>query len=174
MRFPWVDSKRSLVFSSNGMALLREIEELRLIPYDDQTGKSISSYVEGATIGYGYLIPKNEWSIYKNGITKEIAEELFLRKVPRFQENVQSKIKVDINQNQFDALVLLCYNIGEGNFNSSSVLKLVNGGSAPVYGNNIDNAWLAWNKSQGKVMQGLIKRRKCELNVYHKGVYEKW
>ncbi len=170
----WVDSKRSLVFSSNGMALLREIEELRLIPYDDQTGKSISSYVEGATIGYGYLIPKNEWSIYKNGITKEIAEELFLRKVPRFQENVQSKIKVDINQNQFDALVLLCYNIGEGNFNSSSVLKLVNGGSAPVYGNNIDNAWLAWNKSQGKVMQGLIKRRKCELNVYHKGVYEKW
>ncbi|WP_162904162.1 lysozyme [Vibrio cholerae] len=60
------------------------------------------------------------------------------------------------------------------NFNSSSVLKLVNGGSAPVYGNNIDNAWLAWNKSQGKVMQGIIKRRKCELNVYHKGVYEKW
>ncbi|EPO2918282.1 hypothetical protein ACT7SZ_001512 [Vibrio cholerae] len=76
------------------MALLKEIEELRLIPYDDQTGKSISSYVEGATIGYGYLIPKNEWSIYKNGITKEIAEELFLRKVPRFQENVQSKLKL--------------------------------------------------------------------------------
>ncbi len=78
----WIDSKRSLVFSSNGMALLREIEELRLIPYNDQTGKSISSYVEGATIGYGYLIPKNEWSIYKNGITKEIAEELFFKESP--------------------------------------------------------------------------------------------
>ncbi|EOX3403940.1 glycoside hydrolase family protein [Vibrio cholerae] len=63
-------------------------------------------------MGYGYLIPKNEWSIYKSGITKEIAEELFLRKVSRFQENVQSKITVYTNQNKFDALILLCYNFG--------------------------------------------------------------
>lgn len=87
---------------------------------------------------------------------------------------MREKLISQVNQQQFDALVLLCYNIGIGNFNQSSVLRLINGGIAPVYSNNIDKAWLAWNKSQGKVMQGLINRRQCELDVYHKGVYKKW
>jgi len=46
--------------SNQGMGLLKSIEKLRLKPYDDQTGKEISSWVKGATIGYGYLIDPGE------------------------------------------------------------------------------------------------------------------
>ena len=70
-------------------------------------------------------------------------------------------------------MVLLSYNIGQGNFNSSSVLKIVNGGSVSTH-KDLDDAWKAWNRSQGKVMEGLNNRRLCELDVYHKGLYKKW
>ncbi|MEL7292105.1 MAG: type VI secretion system tip protein TssI/VgrG [Pseudomonadota bacterium] len=163
-----------LRLSEKGLQLLKNIEELRLIPYDDQTGEDISTYVKGATIGYGYLIPETEWPKYKNGIDESKADELFLRKLPVYEDRVSKLVTSEVKQHEYDALVLLCYNIGPANFENSSVLKLVNGGVAPSYGNNLERAWLAWNKSQGEVMQGLINRRKCELKVYHKGVYEKW
>ncbi|MGJ9295466.1 hypothetical protein ACI2FZ_10100, partial [Campylobacter jejuni] len=54
--------------SNDGQNLLKNIEKLRLKPYNDQNGKEITSYVKGATIGYGHLIGQNEWDLYKNGI----------------------------------------------------------------------------------------------------------
>ena len=38
----------------------------------------------------------------------------------------------------------------------------------------LDDAWMAWNKSQGKVMKGLTRRRQAELDIFHKGVYKGW
>lgn len=55
----------SVDFSTKGQDLLKKIESLRLNPYDDQTGKDISAWVKGATIGYGHLILQNEWDVYK-------------------------------------------------------------------------------------------------------------
>ncbi|WP_391091644.1 type VI secretion system tip protein TssI/VgrG [Vibrio sp. NH-UV-68] len=170
----WEYETNTLSLSPQGLQLLKEIEELRLMPYDDQTGKEISSYVEGATIGYGYLIPESEWDNYKNGIDKSNAERLLKLKLPKYEDKVVKVLTSKMNQQEYDALVLLCYNIGPANFENSSVLKLINGGLAPAYGNNLDRAWLAWNKSQGEIMNGLISRRKCELDVFHKGVYKKW
>ncbi|SIO92526.1 hypothetical protein VSP9026_00139 [Vibrio spartinae] len=77
-------------------------------------------------------------------------------------------------QNQYDALVLLCYNIGVGNFKSSSVLTIVNGGSSQEYGSDIKAVWLAWIYSQGIENDSLKNRRNYELNVYNQGVYKKW
>ncbi|EOI8655489.1 hypothetical protein ACMXEJ_001831 [Campylobacter jejuni] len=51
--------------SNDGQNLLKNIEKLRLKPYNDQNGKEITSYVKGATIGYGHLIGQNEWDLYK-------------------------------------------------------------------------------------------------------------
>lgn len=160
--------------SENGKKLLKEIEELRLKPYDDQNGKDINNHVKGATIGYGYLIPKDEWDTYKNGITEAQADNLFLKALKPFEKCVFDSVKTKQTENQYDALIILCYNIGEGNFKSSSVLKLVNGLNAPAYSNNLSEAWLAWNKSQGEVMQGLINRRNAEIKMYNQGVYERW
>ena len=59
--------------SINGVNLLAGIEKLALKPYDDQTSKEITSWVKGATIGYGHLISKDDWDSYKNGLSKEDA-----------------------------------------------------------------------------------------------------
>lgn len=56
--------------SEKGLKLLRDAETLRLIPYDDQTGKETKVWTTGATIGFGHLINQAEWSTYKNGITE--------------------------------------------------------------------------------------------------------
>ena len=109
--------------SPEGCRLLQSVEELRLLPYDDQTGKTITEWLEGATIGYGYLIPEDEWDIYKDGIAREMAETLFLKTLKPFEKNVSEKLTCKVKQCEFDAMVLLSYNIGQGNFNSSSVLK---------------------------------------------------
>lgn len=161
--------------SKEGEDLLKSIEMLALKPYDDQKGLGsapIKSWVAGATIGYGHLIAQSEWNTYKNGITKEQAEALFEKDLAPFVQAVNEAITVKLCQHQFDACVIMCYNIGTAAFRTSSVAKMVNGkaGSYP----SLEQAWMAWNKSQGKVSQGLKNRRAAEWKIYTQGVYEKW
>ena len=167
-------SHKKLNLSDKGIDLLKSIEQLETRPYDDQTGKQISSWVEGATIGYGHLISSNEWNKYKGGITESQALILFKVDLKPFVDTVRSKLTADIKQHEFDALVLLAFNIGQKAFSDSSVLKLVNNPNAVTSYFGLEDAWKAWNKSQGRVNNGLINRRNAEWNVYSKGVYKKW
>ena len=160
--------------SNKAVDLLKSIEELATKPYDDQTGKEITSWVDGATIGYGHLIRKNEWDKYKNGITEPQAVTLFKADLAPFVSKVKTSVTAKIKQNEFDALVLLTYNIGEPAFASSSVLTMINNPSAKTAYANIEQAWKAFKKSQGKVMNGLNNRRQAELDIYFKNVYKKW
>ena len=162
--------------SKEAVALLKEIEVLSLQPYDDSKGiKSAptKSWSPESTIGYGHLILQNEWNQYKNGITKEQAETLFLKDSEPMVTAINKLLKVPVTQQEFDALVILAFNIGLGAFIKSSVLKMVN----KVGGSNyptLEEAWLAFNKDQGKVSKGLVNRRKAEYNIYTKGVYQRW
>lgn len=156
--------------SGSGVALLKEVETLRLKPYDDQTGKNIASWVKGATIGYGELIEIDEWDEYKNGISESAAEFKFKEKLSEYERLVNSNINVPLLQQEFDALVIFSYNIGPTAFPSSTVVKVINHEN----GKGLDDAWMLWNKSQGNVLKGLIKRRSAELDIYHNGVYKKW
>ena len=167
-------SHASMTFSSKGKNLLKEIEVLKLQPYDDQTGKEISEWIEGATIGYGHLISKTDWELYKNGINKETAETLFGKDLLPFVNCVKQSVTASLTQNQFDALVIFTYNIGITAFKKSSVLKLLNNPTAITPYSSIEAAWKAWNKSQGQVMTGLVNRRKSEWNIYSKGIYVRW
>ncbi|XAK37009.1 lysozyme [Campylobacter coli] len=158
--------------SNDGQNLLKNIEKLRLKPYNDQNGKEITSYVKGATIGYGHLIGQNEWDLYKNGITLQEADKLFKSDLLPFENAVKNSINSSLAQNEFDALVILCFNIGIDNFKNSSVAKIINGEKTGY--KTLKEAWMAWNKSQNKVMQGLINRRNAEYKLYTQGGYEKW
>ena len=161
-------------FSQKGIELLKSIEELATTPYDDQTGKDITQWVEGATIGYGHLISKSEWSKYKNGITQAQATSLFNTDLSPYINTIKTNVTASITQNEFDAMVLLAYNIGQNAFAGSSVLKLINSPAAITTYPNLEAAWKAWNKSQGVVNRGLINRRQAEWNIYSKGIYQKW
>jgi GH24 family phage-related lysozyme (muramidase) len=156
-----------------GLTLLMAYERQRLQTYDDQTGKDISSWVKGATIGYGHLIARTEWDIYKNGITEAQADTLFADDLAPFIAAVNHGLSTDITQHEFDACVILAFNIGASGFANSSALKLINDANANTDYENLESAWKAWNKSQGKVSRGLQNRRNSEWKVYSQAVYER-
>lgn len=161
--------------SDNGIEILKNLEGCVVknglhIIYDDQTGCAINSYnllPRGATIGYGHLIKPGE--DFSRGIDESRATELLRMDVKIAERTVQKSINTTLTQNQFDALVIFAYNIGENNFIKSSVVKFINN---PNYKSQIypdlKSAWLAWNKSNGRVMAGLTNRRKTEFNLFNK------
>ncbi len=161
-------------FSENGIELLKSMESLRCKPYDDQTGKDISYWSKSATIGYGHLISNKEWEIYKNGISEAEARSLFVKDLTPYVNTINESVTTHVAQHQFDAMVILAFNIGVNAFKSSSVLKLINDPDAETIYLSLEEAWKAWNKSQGKVMPGLNKRRNAEWDIYSKNIYKMW
>lgn len=163
-----------MTLSSKGLTWLKDVERLALKPYDDQTGKPIKSWVKGATIGYGHLILRREWDEFKNGITEGQAEALLLRDLRPFI-SVVNEITRPLKSHEFDACVILAFNIGEDGFRNSTVRKMVQNPTfrSSVY-KDLEAAWKAWNKSQGKVNRGLINRRAAEWDMYSSGIYRLW
>lgn len=163
-----------LTMSEAGKRWLMEVEQLRLMPYDDQTGREITAWIEGATIGYGYLIPDYEWHFYREGIDREEAERLFEEGLVEYEQAVNSAIHVPMAQYEFDAAVAMAYNIGQRAFESSSAARLINDPAVAAPFSTLEEAWKAWNRSQGVLNRGLVNRRAAEWDMYSKGVYRKW
>lgn len=111
-------------------------------------------------------------NIYKNNITLDEAKTLFDNDLIKYEEEVAKTIKVNISQNQFDVLVIFCYNIGASGFNKSSVAKIINGEKTNY--SSLEEAWKSWNKSNGVVNNGLKNRRNSEYKIYTEGIYERW
>lgn len=118
-----------------------------------------------------YLCPANVWTIgyghtkgVKEGdkITKEQAEKLLEEDLAFFRNGVKRLVKVALNKNQFGALVSFAYNLGLGSLESSTLLKMLN---AKDYQGAADQ-FLRWNKSKGKVLTGLVRRREAERAVF--------
>jgi type VI secretion system secreted protein VgrG len=164
----------TMTLSPQGIDWLKQVEGQRLQPYDDQTGKPISHWVAGATIGYGHLIARTEWERLGKGITLAEAEQLLRQDLEPFERAVNRCINVAPSQPQFDAMTILCYNIGPANFTRSSVVKLINDPQAITTFSGLEAAWMAWNRSQGKVMRGLVNRRNAEWQMYSAGSYAHW
>lgn len=169
-----VEPATATSFSKRGEEFLKRIETLRLLPYDDQTGLEITQWVEGATIGYGHLIPKMEWSLFKGGINESQADSLFNGDIKPFINAVNRYVDTPLSQQQFDALVLLAFNIGVAGFSSSSAVALINDPNATTPYNTLEDAWKAWRISQGKVNRGLVNRRAAEWLIFTQGVYQHW
>ncbi|MEL6710254.1 MAG: lysozyme [Pseudomonadota bacterium] len=125
-------------------------------------------------MGYGHLICQADWPIYQAGITEEAADRLFLDDLKPFIRAINTRVTSRVEQHEFDALVILTFNIGTGNFASPSVLKLVNDPNAHTAYPDLEAAWKAWNKSQGKVSNGLIHRRAAEWDIYCRCSYHTW
>ena len=111
--------------------------------------------------------------MYPNGIsvkkgdviTQQQAEELFTAIISRFESSVTRLIRTDVTQNQYDALVSLCYNIGIGAFGGSTLLQLLNRG---LPSGIVAEQFERWNKAGGKVVKGLTNRRKAEKELFLK------
>jgi lysozyme len=75
-------------------------------------------------------------------ITSAQCDEIFARDIAKYEATVNEAIKRPIGQNQFDACVSLCYNIGQEGFKGSTIVKRINNGD--MYG--AAEAFLMWNK----------------------------
>lgn len=147
-------------FSDKLFDLLVDFEGLKLKPYLD-TAKI-------PTIGVGTIKYPNGVSVTMNDkpITKEQAKEYCLDHATKITLPALNKgLKVDLTQNQIDAIGSLVYNIGNGAFLESTVLKRINAKDSLE---NIKEAWLRWNKSGGKITPGLVNRREKEFVYYSK------
>jgi lysozyme len=110
------------------------------------------------TIGYGHTNKVKQGDV----ITEGEADILLALDVQEAERAVSSYVDVDINQNQFDALVSFVYNLGAGNFKSSTLLKKLNQGDYLGAANEFHR----WNKAGGKVLRGLVRRREAEANLF--------
>jgi len=146
--------------SNAGLNFIAGYEGYSATTYNDVAGL--------ATIGYGHLIK----SVESFGILSRSAATQLLRKDASFAVNAVNKyVKVSLNQNQFDALTSLTFNIGAGGFSKSSVLRNVNSGNTL----SIDKSFMMWNKAtiNGVLtpVQGLTNRRQAESNLFMNGDY---
>jgi lysozyme len=143
--------------SQNGINLIKRFEGCELQPYKDAA--------DLWTVGIGHLIKDGEWEKFKNGITKQQAEDLLRKDLNWAEKAVNKYIKVDINQNQFDALVSFVFNLGAKNFFDSTLLKWIN---EPKDVSEIPKQFVRWNRAAGKPLLGLARRRVAEAELYLK------
>lgn len=127
-----------------------------------EEGKRLQAYLCPAnvwTIGYGHTIGVNKDDV----ITDELAEQFLREDLKNFEAAINKYVKVSLQQNQYDALVSFCFNVGVGNFAQSTLLKKVNAG-AP--NDEIVFEFKRWKYAKGMVLPGLVKRREREANLY--------
>jgi lysozyme len=140
-----------------GYQLICEFEGLRLKPY------LCSAKIP--TIGYGntYYPDGKRVTLLDKEITKEYAFEIFKVIADKFARRVLSMVKKPLTQNQFNALVSFAYNVGTGAFSTSTLLKKVNANPNDL---TIRNEFARWIRANGKIVNGLVNRRKKESDVY--------
>lgn len=148
--------------------LIKQFETFRPTPYTDVNKKAI---------GWGF----NDSNLVKKGhMTKEEANEILEGYVSSIGGYIDTQVKVPLTDNQKAALVVFVYNVGQGNFASSTLLKKLN---QRQYG-SVPSEIQRWNKvkrvSNGKIVKdkngkivydiapGLVKRRQAESNLWNK------
>lgn len=142
--------------SKKGLELLKKAEGFSPKFYRDTQ--------KGWSIGYGCFYTNDEYAkLPPNKVVNEAeATTMLLNKLHYFETRVNSLVKVPLTQCQFDALVLLTYNIGVGNFSASTLLTRLNAGNYTTAAEQ----FLVWRKADGKVNEGLVSRRATEKELF--------
>lgn len=143
--------------SRRGLELIKRYEGLELRAYPDP-GTGGKPY----TIGYGTTRIDGRPVVPGMTITEQEAERYLAADVAQFAKAVNRAVTVPINQNQRDALISLTYNIGIGAFKRSTLLRRLNAGDTPGAAAEFER----WIHAGGRVMAGLVKRRKEERALF--------
>ncbi|HEX7314015.1 MAG TPA: lysozyme [Pyrinomonadaceae bacterium] len=154
--------------SDAGVELIKSFEGFIDKLYNDPAGH--------CTVGYGTLVHKGNCDgrsseqPYTGGVTRDKATELLRQEAEQFQKVINDSVKVELNQNQNDALVSFVYNVGTGNFGQSTLLKLLNKGDYAAVPTELKK----WTKARvdGKLVDlpGLVKRRAAEAELFQRAV----
>lgn len=151
-----LDGNAQMKISQAGIALIHSFESLKLDAYKDPGSKNGLPI----TIGWGSTSDLNgNPIILGTRWTKAQADDKFAKDLARFEERVRL-LAPKTTQGQFDALVSFDYNTGS--LHSSTLLKKHNSGDYT----EAKAQFARWNKNDGKVMNGLVRRRAAESALY--------
>ena len=136
--------------SQKGIDLIKKFEGCKLYSYRDSVGV--------ATIGYGHT--KN----VKIGMSITQAQaDLFLKEDILLFEKSINALSINFTQGEFDALCSWCFNLGVGNFKSSTMYKYIIARKSDL---EITDQMVKWHNAGGKPLLGLKKRRCAEANMF--------
>ena len=133
-----------------GRDLIKQYEGLHLTPYRCPAGVW--------TIGYGHTRTVRAGMV----ITADQAEQLLTDDLRIYERAVQRLVTVPLNDNQFSALVCFCFNVGVGNLEQSSLLRLLNRG----WYEQVPAQLMRWCCAKGEVLGGLSRRRAAEGRLW--------
>jgi lysozyme len=148
-----VERRGSKHIDREGFKLLTAFEGCELTAYDDGGGVW--------TIGYGHTGD----DVYPGlTISQTEAEKLLSGDLEKFESYVEDAVEVQLNDNQFSALVCFCFNVGPGTggFGDSTLLRLLNEGKYQ----GAANQFPVWNKVNGEPWLGLTRRRLAERSLF--------
>jgi lysozyme len=132
------------------------------------------------TEGYGHVIvvngkmlkgKENKELALKHSVIKNAQDAVYWldKDLDPIKKQI-NKLTPDLNQNEFDAVCSFVYNVGIGNFKSSTVFKYLKDGVDNSKQSDEIYKWLtAWNKVNGKVLDGLTFRRMSEFTLFKTG-----
>lgn len=140
--------------------LIKECEGWRSEPYLDVAGIP--------TIGYGFTHYGDGRRVTMDDppITPEQGQEILQLIVTPTAEQVSNLIQVEVNQNQFDALVDFAYNLGVNSLRNSTLMRLLNEGKPDLAADEFHR----WVYAGGRVVQGLVDRRNKEYALFKEEV----
>ena len=119
------------------------------------------------TVGYGST------RRVKHGkkVTKEQAEKWLKEDIKKANTTVNRLVKIELNNNQKNALISLVYNVGEGNFKKSKALKALNSGDIETFLKEAFDPKIGFVKAKkgGRILKGLVNRRTAEKELFMKG-----
>ena len=136
--------------SEEGKALIKKFEGCELEAYKCPAGVW--------TIGYGHTKGVQQGDVW----SQANADEMLDIELEEYEGYINDLVKVELQQHQFDALVAWVYNLGAGNLISSTLLVKLNAGDYIDVQHEIQR----WNKANGEVLEGLVRRRKAEALLF--------
>ena len=146
--------------SPHGLEKLKQWEGLKTKAYKDAGGVWTVGYGHTATAGE----PKPRAGMV---ITAAEAERILLKDLVQYEAAVENNVKVELNDNQFAALVSFVYNIPLASFKKSTLLKKLNAGNYDA----VPTELMKWTKAGGKKIQGLVNRRRAEGYLWMEGAF---
>jgi lysozyme len=138
--------------SQDGIDLIKHFEGGRLEAYQCPAGIW--------TIGYGHTLNVRKGDV----ITEEEAEKFLREDLDVSERCVTNTVTSEYSQSQFDAMVSFVFNLGQGHFKTSTLLKKVN--EKDYSGASME--FLRWVSAGGKKSAGLILRRQAEKKLFDK------
>lgn len=144
---------RKMTISQQGIDLIKAFEGLQLKAYRPVPTEKYF------TIGYGHYGPD---VLEGMKISETKAEKLLAEDIVKFEKKIND-VRVNFRQNQFDALVSWVYNLGTGNFNSSTMRQYIIGDREDE---EITDQMVKWILADGKPLTGLKRRRIAEANMF--------